>query len=262
MTAAPQPALFADGPARDERFTVKQRWIECDNLPGAHPLHLLEFFHRQMNEEIDSLECSAKSLSDFPDAEWSARMGLARQCADEARHATMFRRMLEQRGGYVGQFPVLNFQYRIIIARGDLLGRLAVQNRCFEAGGLDAIAFGIEAARTAGDPELAELYEAQLADEIGHVRFANECIRQAMRRDPRTVLRIGAALDAASKAFRWVMGSEGTEGIEYPVASSARLEAGFHSDEVQLAADLVNVVHAARLEREQTARAPQQAARS
>src|SRR5262249_25222135 len=106
-------SLFADAPARDVRFSVAGRWIDCDNFPAEHPLHKVEFFHRQMNEEVDSLECSARNLSDFPLEDWGLRLNLARQCADEARHAAMFRRILQSRGGRVGQFPVLNFQYRI-----------------------------------------------------------------------------------------------------------------------------------------------------
>jgi uncharacterized ferritin-like protein (DUF455 family) len=240
--------LFASDPARDERFAVKARWIECANLPGDHPLHLVEFFHRQMNEEVDSLEASAQSLADFPDAPWELRLALARQCADEARHARAYRGQLERRGGHVGQFPVLNFQYRIITARPHLVSRLVIQNRSFEAGGLDAIAFGIGEARKGGDDELAEFYEAQLADEIAHVRFANAWIRQALKEDPRTILRMGEALTAAAQAFRIVMGSEGTEGVEYPADTRARLEAGFTDDEVRLAADLASAAHAARLE--------------
>ena len=53
----------------------------------------------------------------------------------------MFRRIFETRGGQVGQYPVLNFQYRIIAHIRSLVGRLAIQNRSFEAGGLDAIAY-------------------------------------------------------------------------------------------------------------------------
>src|SRR5437867_333571 len=86
------PALFAEGPARDARFDVKNRWIEMFNTPGDHPLHEVEFTHRQMNEEVNGLECSARGLQDFPDADWDIRMRLARQCADEARHVRMFRR--------------------------------------------------------------------------------------------------------------------------------------------------------------------------
>lgn len=241
--STPGRKLFAPDPARDARFSVKERWIDCDNLPGDHPLHLVQFFHRQMNEEVDSLEASAQSIVDFPDAPWDLRMELARQCSDEARHARAYRGHVEQRGGHVGQFPVLNFQYRIITARPDLISRLVIQNRSFEAGGLDAIAYGVAEARKQGKIELAEFYEAQLNDEISHVRFANEWIRKAIKEDPRTLLRMGTALADAGIAFRMVMGAEGTEGADYPAAVRERLDAGFTEDEVREAARLAEAVH-------------------
>jgi uncharacterized ferritin-like protein (DUF455 family) len=191
-----------------------------------------------MNEEVDSLECSAGALTDFPEADWALRLGLARQCADEARHAAMFRRIFESRGGTIGQYPVLNFQFRIIARIRSLVGRLAIQNRSFEAGGLDAIAHGIEQARQRGDEELAQVFEAQRADEIVHVRLANEWIRVATERDPRSVLQIGTALAGASRAFFEVMGAEGTEGVSYPADVAGRQEAGFTDDEVGLAIQL------------------------
>jgi len=237
-----EAGLFAEGPARDSRFVVKDRWVECANLPVDDPAHLVEFFHRQMNEEVTSIENSARNLVDFPDADWSLRMWLARQCADEARHAAMFRRLYERRGGVVGAYAVLNFQYRIVSNCPTLIGRLAIQNRSFEAGGIDAIAVGIREAREHGNEELAELFEAQLADEIIHVRFANEWIAAESARDPRNLLKIGTALTAAARAFQWVMGSEGTEGVGYPAAERERLEAGFTPAEIRTAADLASTV--------------------
>jgi rubrerythrin len=191
-----------------------------------------------MNEEVDSLECSAANLRDFPQAAWELRFVLARQCADEARHAAMFRRIFEMRGGHVGQYPVLNFQYRIVAHIRSLVGRLAIQNRSFEAGGLEAITCGIEQARQAGDEQLAELFEAQRADEISHVRFANEWINAATRENMRSVMEIGTALADASKAFHQVMGSEGVAGVSYPADGEARREAGFTDTEVGLAIQL------------------------
>jgi len=232
-------SLFAEGPARDERFVVKDRWIECTNLPPEHPLRPTEFFHRQMNEEINGLECSARCLADFPDADWEIRMWLSRQCADEARHAIMFRRILEERGGFVGQFPVLNFQYRIINRIDTLVGRLAIQNRSFEAGGIDAIAFAVRETRVRGDFALADLHEAQLADEIVHVRFANDWIHSRIQHDRKVLLQIGMAMAGAEKAFFEVMGAEGTEGVRFAAAQQARFEAGFSYDEVKLADELV-----------------------
>jgi uncharacterized ferritin-like protein (DUF455 family) len=228
------PSLFAEGPMRDSRFVVKDRWVEMVNTPTDHPLHEVEFTHRQMNEEINGLECSARGLSDFPDANWELRMALARQCADEARHVKMFRRLLERLGGHVGQFPVLNFQYCIITKAESLVGRLTIQNRTFEAGGLDAVSAVVEQMRARGDDHLELFFDSQLADEILHVRFANEWIRRLIHDDPRNLLRMGSAMTAAAKAFKQVMGREGTEGVSYPTDRRARLEAGFTPSEIDM----------------------------
>ena len=228
------PSLFAEGPRRDSRFVVKDRWVEMVNTPADHPLHEVEFTHRQMNEEINGLECSARGLSDFPEADWELRMALARQCADEARHVKMFRRLLQRLGGHVGQFPVLNFQYRIITKADSLIGRLTIQNRTFEAGGLDAVSAVVEQMRERGDDHLELFFDSQLADEILHVRFANEWIRRLIRDDPRNVLRMGSAMTVAAKAFKQVMGREGTEGVSYPTDRRARLEAGFTPSEIDM----------------------------
>ena len=230
--------LLADNPVRDSRFNVADRWSDCTDFAKDDPLREIEFFHRQMNEEVDSLECSARNLSDFSDTPWELRMSLARQCVDEARHARMFRRIFESRGGRIGEYPVLNFQYRIVMNLDSLISRLAVQNRSFEAGGLDAIKSGIEVAAQNGDEELVALFEAQGADEISHVRFANDWIRRATADDPRIVLQIGAALSMATQAFQIVMGSEATEGVHYPADVSGRREAGFTDQEVEQAIQL------------------------
>ena len=232
------PSLFADGPARDPRFIVKDRWRECANLADDHPLHQVQFMHRQMNEEVNGLECSARCISDFPDTEWELRMWFARQCSDEARHARMFRRRLESIGGHVGQFPVLNFQYRIITKADSVLGRLTIQNRTFEAGGIDAVSWVAEQVRAAGDTTLADFFDSQLADEIIHVRFANDWLRRTIRDNPRELLRMGATMTMAAKAFEQVMGKEATQGVHYPTDRLGRMEAGFTEQEVDLASKL------------------------
>jgi uncharacterized ferritin-like protein (DUF455 family) len=132
----------------------------------------------------------------------------------------------------------LNFQYRIITAIDTLVGRLTVQNRSFEAGGIDAVETGIADAVREADDELRTLFEAQLADEVQHVRFANTAIAELRARDPRQLLAMGAALSRAAQAFREVMGREGTEGAHVRVAVQAREEAGFGRDEIQAADEL------------------------
>ena len=226
-------SAFAAEPARDSRFDVKERWRELANYDDGDPRKEFEFHHRQMNEEINGLENSARCLADFPDADWELRMWIARQCSDEARHIVMFRRMFEARGGSVGQFPVINFQYRIISSLDTLVGRLAVQNRSFEADGIDAIRYAVEEARAKGDEELAALFDAQLADEINHVRFANEWIHILVKRQPVLALRIARALNDASIAFEAAM--EGGTAVKYEVDETVRREAGFDAAEVSVA---------------------------
>jgi uncharacterized ferritin-like protein (DUF455 family) len=232
VTAAAK--LFAEEPARDDRFTVRQRWVDLTNFPDGDPRKDFEFLHRQMNEEINGLENSARCLSDFADTDWELRMQLARQCSDEARHVVMFRRIFERRGGVVGQFPVTNFQYRIVTGIDSLAGRMAVQNRSFEADGLDAIHFAIDEAKAKGDHELATLFDAQLADEINHVRFANEWIHILAKRSPMNVMKIARALGDAQTAFQQAM-EGGTTGIKYDVSDEVRIEAGFDANEVRVA---------------------------
>jgi uncharacterized ferritin-like protein (DUF455 family) len=116
-----------------------------------------------------------------------------------------------------------------------LIGRLTVQNRSFEAGGIDAIDDGIAEARRQNDAELVALFESQLADEVVHVRFANAAIAALKACDPRHLLGMGAALTQAAKAFREVMGTEGTEGAHRRVSGTARGEAGFSPEEIRAA---------------------------
>jgi uncharacterized ferritin-like protein (DUF455 family) len=91
-----------------------------------------------------------------------------------------------------------------------------------------------------GDFELADLYEAQIADEISHVRFANEWIRKLVEKNPANLLRIAQAMKIASAAFEAVMGKEGTEGVHYPADKQGRMEAGFTREEVEITANLMS----------------------
>lgn len=234
MSRPLDPRLFGEGPARDARFDVKETWEEMANFSEDDPRLGVEFLHRQMNEEINGMEISARNLADFPDADWELRMSMARQCWDEARHIVAFRRCLEQRGGRVGEYPVLNFQYRLLTRIDSLIGRLAVQNRSFEAAGIDAIQNTIvESARTGGKTDLDELFDAQLPDEVQHVRYANVWVKKLMERQgPRSVLDLSRAVSQANEAMKMVAG-EGA--MTYPIADDIRREAGFTEAEIATA---------------------------
>jgi uncharacterized ferritin-like protein (DUF455 family) len=230
MTAT--TALFGDTPSRDARFEVRELWREMANLPHDHPDVSNEFLLRQLNEELNAMEIAARNLVDFPDADWGLRMALARQCSDEARHAIAFRRLLEKRGGSLGQYPVLNFQFRIMTAIPSLIGRLAVSNRSFEASGIDAIQDGIQNSKRKNDVDFVALFDQQLADEVQHVRFANVWLKKIIERDPKAVLALARAIAQADAAFKEIVGDNI---VFYPVADDLRREAGFTEDEIKTA---------------------------
>ena len=76
----------------------------------------------------------------------------------------------------------------------DLAGRLAVQNRTFEAGLIDVLGTLRNRWREAGDNETADMLETILADEITHVRFANRWIKRATQENPRILLDVAKAV--------------------------------------------------------------------
>jgi uncharacterized ferritin-like protein (DUF455 family) len=181
-------------PAREPCFTVVQTDDEMQEWPDMSEISRRERVHRHMNIEVGAMEIAAQSLVDFPDAPWDVRMSLARQVADESRHTRMLLQRLYELGGFKGEFPVANFEWGVTLMLDNLPGRLAVQNRTFEAGLIDILGTLRKRWRDAGDSRTAELLESILADEITHVRFANRWIRKLTREDPRMLIKIATAV--------------------------------------------------------------------
>jgi uncharacterized ferritin-like protein (DUF455 family) len=181
-------------PARESRFVVVHTDAEMQDWPGMSLQSRREKLHRHMNNETGALEIAAQCLVDFPEAPWPLRMQLARQAADEARHALMLHRRLREIGGRQGEFPIANFEWGVTGMIDNLPGRLAVQNRTFEAGLIDLLGVLRNRWREAGDDTTAEMLDGILADEIAHVRFANRWIRRMTEEDPRVLLHVARAI--------------------------------------------------------------------
>jgi len=182
-------------PARDPRFVVVQRPQDLYEYPPGSGSWIHESLNRHLNTEMQSLEIAAQSLADFPEAPWELRMQHARQCWDESRHARLIARELVRHGGEPGQFPVINYDWGVACALETLPARLAVQNRTVEAGEMDLLQQLRDAWKAGGSPETAEVMDGILADEVQHVRFANEWIKREVRQNPRVVMEIAAAIE-------------------------------------------------------------------
>ncbi|AZV46078.1 DUF455 domain-containing protein [Nautilia sp. PV-1] len=105
---------------------------------------------------------------------------------DEIRHFQMINSLLQKTGYKYGDFPVHNSLFEASQKTQDLLSRMAIIPRWYEAGGLDANEKIIKKLQKTNDPFANELIEALLVilkEEIPHVKkgdkwFKFECKRQ------------------------------------------------------------------------------------
>lgn len=214
-------------PAREGCFRVVTDQSQMSKFPEGSLEHRREMLHGNVNEEIQSLEIAAQSLVDFPDAPWEIRMQLARQGWDEVRHARLFLRRLLDLGGYKGEFPIINQEWGVVCMFDSLAGRLAVQNRLFEGGSLDVLKESVGMWREWGDPLTAEVLDAVVADEVHHVRFANDWLARLKEEDPRGLLKAMAAMSAVRAWAAALTPPEMVMEHHIPANTEDRRHAGF-----------------------------------
>lgn len=238
-------------PARERCFEILHLHSELPKADGLDPESRRKKMHREYNQEVQTLEIAALCIADFPDAPWELRLELARQCWDEARHAALYYRRLQEMGGRKGQYAIANLDWSVVAMLDSLAARLAVQHRTFEAGSLDLEGQGIPMFREAGDDATADMIEAIETDEIQHVRFANEWLKRLTDADPRAVLQVAAAINW----LRGVVVATGGDPLKRVATNvESRGLAGFSSADVAEVARLERVV--ASLPREIPANRP------
>ena len=231
-------------PARETCFKVVDTDVEMEDWPDMSDVARRERLHRHMNNELGALEIAAQCVADFPDAPWDLRMRLARQAADESRHARVLYRRLRDFGGRKGEFPIANYEWGVTGMLDNLPGRLAVQNRTFEAGLIDLLGTLRTVWREAGDEVTADLLDGILADEITHVRFANRWIKRLTEEDPRVLLKVAMAvrfLASTNTRLAPKVGEKNAAGVEIgesrhlapAVNVEDRLAAEFTQEEVE-----------------------------
>ena len=249
MTAGPTSTKVVRGvvlhgePAREACFDVVSTDAEMVEWPGFSDESRRERLHRHMNNECVAMEIASQAVADFPDAPWDLRMSIARQAADESRHVEILLRRLLELGGRKGEFPVANYEWSVTGMIDNLPGRLAIENRTFEAGLIDILGQLKTTWREAGDDRTADALEAILADEITHVRFANRWIKKLTEQDPRILLKVAQSirfLRSVNDALAPVVGEANAVGVVFTsekllppaVDVNGRLEAGFTEEEV------------------------------
>jgi len=235
--------LRAD-PAREPCFRIVHQHYEryMPTAEAPYDASGREGLHTLMNAEVLSLEIAAQSLVDFPDAPWELRMTLARITSDETRHAAMCLERLRAIGGTKGMYPIINHEFNVVCRFDSLAARLAVQNRTFEAGSLDAFPHWREFWQERGDEATAAVIDAIMSDEVVHAQVGNEWVRRLVQQDPANALAIARAMAFLKRAVEIGATQRGevhVEGVDHTITKELlalreeqRRSAGFTEAEI------------------------------
>ena len=105
-------------------------------------------------------------------------MNMARQCWDETRHVQIYEKLIERAGGEVGEYPENTFLFEAS-CHDDPVLRVTGVNRCLEGLACDVFRSADRLrGRPTGDPVLAQAVDFVLADELTHVRFGSDWVRE------------------------------------------------------------------------------------
>ncbi len=188
------------------------------------PLQLRLQLHGIFVGELQALEAASRTLWDFPDAPWEFKMNMARQCWDEARHVQVYEKLIEHVDGEIGEFPENTFLFEVSCA-DDPVMRVAGVNRCLEGLACDAFRSLIEFGKANGDDVIAQSVDYVLADELTHVRFGSDWVKQFTAGDPDKAREVKAFQNETDRRFAFGGGRA--------VAKEERLEAGFTEEELE-----------------------------
>jgi len=187
--------------------------------------------------ELQALEGAARSIWDFPDAPWEFKMNMARQCWDEARHIQIFEKLLTHLGGEVGMFPESTFLFEASCS-DDPAMRVAGVNRGLEGLACDVFRDMIRYGEKTGDEVMQQAVDYVLADEITHVRFGSEWVREFTKDDPEHFKRTQDFRREVDKRFSFGGARSDREDAAIPIAWEDRVEAGFSEEELKELAEL------------------------
>lgn len=147
--------------------------------PGAltDPIKRAVTHHILANHELQALEVMAWTLLAFPEAPTEFRLGVAHIMADEQRHTRMHAERAAKLGVRFGELPVNCYIWKKAMEFESILDYLAGLPLVFEGRNLDHTIELETAFLDVGDQRSARIMRTIHDDEIEHVRFGLEWLR-------------------------------------------------------------------------------------
>ncbi len=136
--------------------------------------------HIMANHELQALEVMAWTLLAFTDAPQDFRRGMVTIMADEQRHTRMHIERADRLGLAFGELPVNCYIWKKAMSFASVLDYVAGLPLVFEGANLDHTLEFADAFAAVGDERSASLMRVIHRDEIGHVSFGIEWLRQMM----------------------------------------------------------------------------------
>jgi len=146
---------------------------------------------------------------------------------DEIRHFKLINNLLEQLGYKYGDFDVHNSLFEASQKTNDLLSRMAIIPRWYEANGLDANEKIINKLKKYNDnftKEVIKALEVILKEEIPHVKKGDKWFRWECKRKNLDVI----------KSYFEIVDNFFKDWKKKDINISARLKAGFSCDELKI----------------------------
>lgn len=181
--------------------------------------------------ELQALEGAGRSLWDFPDAPWEFKMNMARQCWDETRHVQIYEKLMDHVGTKAGDYPESTFLFECACS-DDPAMRVAGVNRGLEGLACDVFRDLIRYAEDIGDETMKQAVDYVLADELTHVRFGSEWVKEFTKGDPDHFERTQEFRRTVDKQFSFGGSRSDREDAAIRIAWEDRLEAGFSEEEL------------------------------
>ncbi|MCP4906590.1 MAG: ferritin-like domain-containing protein, partial [bacterium] len=156
------------------------------------------------------------------------------------RHIQIFEKLLVHLGGKVGMFPESTFLFEAACSEDPAM-RVAGVNRGLEGLACDVFRDMIRYAEQTGDEVMQQAIDYVLADEITHVRFGSEWVREFTKDDPEHLARTQEFRREVDKRFSFGGARSDREDAAIPIAWEDRIEAGFTEEELQELASLSGI---------------------
>ena len=178
----PEPPRRIREPGRPERpALVPPRELPRRGLGSETGRAAL--LHALAHIEFNAINLAVDALYRFPDMDRAFYLDWARVGADEARHFTMLRSLLHERGHDYGDFPAHDGLWETAVKTDhDLLVRMALVPRVLEARGIDVTPGLMKSLEGVGAHDAVAALDVIYHDEIEHVHIGNRWFHWACER--------------------------------------------------------------------------------